>query len=91
MDQPLKPGLRVTLRMGCSPANVEVGAEGGKTSVFSASLATPMEAMQSGLYWGYFVRIATDLNDMTTNCPFTVSPALEARWTETEARSFTWL
>lgn len=73
MEQVLKPGLRVTLRMGSCLTPDE---NGGQSSVPSATLTTPLEPMENGFYWGYFTRVAANLHDMMTNCPFKVSRAM---------------
>ncbi len=59
----LRPGARVTLRMG--------GAPRGESAPLRGELATPAEPRErAGRYWGYTVRVAPSLAAALEECPF---------------------
>ncbi|KAJ2952250.1 hypothetical protein O0L34_g4527 [Tuta absoluta] len=61
-DKLLNPGIRVTVKMLPAP-------EGGKKLKGKiVSLSTPRA--ETGVYWGYTVRIANNLSQVFTQCPY---------------------
>lgn len=60
-DKLLNPGIRVTVRM--VPAS-----EGGKKKGKIVSLTTPRA--ETGVYWGYTVRVANNLSQIFTQSPY---------------------
>ncbi|CAG4919112.1 unnamed protein product [Colias eurytheme] len=61
-DKLLSPGIRVTVRMLPTPE----GSKKLKGKI--VSLATPRA--ETGVYWGYTVRIANSLSQVFTQCPY---------------------
>ncbi|CAK1545859.1 unnamed protein product [Leptosia nina] len=61
-DKLLNPGIRVTVKMIPTPE----GSKKLKGKI--VSLATPRA--ETGVYWGYTVRIANNLNQIFTQCPY---------------------
>lgn len=61
-DKLLNPGIRVTVRM-LPPSEVSKKLKGK-----IVSLATPRA--ETGVYWGYTVRIANSLSQVFTQCPY---------------------
>lgn len=61
-DKLLNPGIRVTVRM--LPAQDRSKKMKGKI----VSLTTPRA--ETGVYWGYTVRIANNLGQVFTQCPY---------------------
>ncbi|XP_038222924.1 putative methyltransferase C9orf114 [Zerene cesonia] len=61
-DKLLNPGIRVTVRMLPTPE----GSKKLKGKI--VSLATPRA--ETGVYWGYTVRIANSLSQVFTQCPY---------------------
>lgn len=61
--------------MGEQPAYKSSVMDESKTldhQAFVATLTSPAEPGHEGLYWGYYTRIATSLQDMISSCPFKV-------------------
>lgn len=61
-DKLLNPGMRVTVRMLPALKN------GKKLKGKIVSLTTPRA--ETGVYWGYTVRIASTLSQVFTQCPY---------------------
>lgn len=63
----LPNGARVTLNVGPTQQVVELGA----TEYLRAEVACPLDPKAKiNKYWGYSTRIARDLDDMFSNCPY---------------------
>ncbi|CAF4814918.1 unnamed protein product [Pieris macdunnoughi] len=61
-DKLLNPGIRVTVKM------LPTSEGGKKLKGKIVSLATPRA--ETGVYWGYTVRIANNLSQVFTQCPY---------------------
>lgn len=63
IDKQLQAGLRVTVRLH--------KMENSESKVLKGSVIAPdVPRMESGLYWGYTVRLASCLSSVFTECPF---------------------
>ncbi|KAJ1527660.1 hypothetical protein ONE63_007622 [Megalurothrips usitatus] len=62
LDIPLKPGIRVTVEM--LPNCPEAKHPRGRV------VSPKLPQIETGIYWGYSVRIANSLNAVFTECPF---------------------
>ncbi|XP_071489447.1 putative methyltransferase C9orf114 homolog [Diadema antillarum] len=62
IDRKLQPGLRVTVQMN--------KAKGSQMRAPCKVVSPSAPRIQSGLYWGYTVRLASSLGAVFTGCPF---------------------
>lgn len=67
VEKAIKPGVRVTLRMGGEQDTVFMAGH----QLYRAELASPAAPREElGQYWGYITRIAPNLNALFNECPF---------------------
>jgi len=67
LPKPLKPGVRVTVKMDAGP---DEGRGGGRRT-FSGIPVRPTEPRElHGLYWGYQTRLAKSLSEVFSACPY---------------------
>jgi len=73
----LRPGARVTLRMGdaATRARQAAGPLGLACEAYLGAPVPPTEPRAAtGVYWGYTVRLARGLSGMMSGCPFQARP-----------------
>lgn len=62
VDRPLQPGVRVTVEMLPSPPESK--------RLFGRVVPPTRPKKETGVYWGYSVRLASSFNAVFTECPF---------------------
>ncbi|KAK3928521.1 Putative methyltransferase C9orf114 [Frankliniella fusca] len=62
VDRPLQPGVRVTVEMLPSPPESK--------RLFGRVVPPSRPKKETGVYWGYSVRLASSFNAVFTECPF---------------------
>lgn len=62
VDRPLQPGVRVTVEMLPSPIESK--------RLFGRVVPPSHPQKETGVYWGYSVRIANSFNAIFTECPY---------------------
>ncbi len=66
LDRKLEPGLRVTVRLGKD----REGGEKAKKKLRGQVVSPSAPRAESGLYWGYSVRLARSLSAVFAGCPY---------------------